>query len=157
MESEFERNELHELAGVAFDEDETRGLLAAIDRAAAAAFAGRSADAALACLDYDSVLDDDWPLRLRSGRAQRLLAFETAGLTIEFAVETLLDRRALTGRLSPARQSRIELVHAEGRQDTTTDAAGRFVFDDIPPGPIRLGCLPVGRSEPRVETEWVTI
>jgi hypothetical protein len=157
MRPEAERQDLHDLAAVAFDEDETSELLAAIDRAAAAAFAGRSSGAALASLGYDSVLDEDWPMRLRSGRAQRVLAFETGAVTIEFEVETLLDRRALTGRLSPAQPSALDLVHAEGRAETSTDASGRFVFDDIPPGPIRLGCLPVGDAAPRIETEWVTI
>src|SRR3712207_6801663 len=121
MESDYERDDLDELAAVAFDEDETAGLLAAIDRAAAAAFAGRTANASLASLGYDSVLDDDWPLRLRSGRARRLLAFATGGVTIEFQVETILDRRALTGRLSPGEPSSVELVHAEGRAKTSTD------------------------------------
>jgi hypothetical protein len=145
-----------DLAAAAFDSAETRELLRRIERAGAAAFRGRSAGAALATLGYDSALDDDWPLRLRNGRAQRLLTFDTGTLTIEFEVETVLDRRALTGRITPGGEARVEVIHAAGRDQATADHVGRFSLDNIPPGAIRVACTPDG-SATRVETEWITI
>ena len=145
-----------DLAAAAFDAAETHDLLVRIERAGAAAFRGRNASAALATLGYDSALDDDWPLRLRNGRAQRLLTFDTGTITIEFEVETVLDRRSLTGRITPAGEAHIEVIHADGRDGATADAVGRFSLDDIPAGAIRVACTPDG-SATRVETEWVTI
>jgi hypothetical protein len=145
-----------DIAAAAFDSVETHDLLARIERAGAAAFRGRSASAALATLGYDSALDDDWPLRLRNGRTQRLLTFDTGTLTIEFEIETVLDRRALTGRITPAGEARVEVIHAGGRDEAVADRVGRFSLDNIPAGAIRVACTPDG-SATRVETEWVTI
>ena len=147
--------ELGELGRALFDADETDDLLARIERAGAAAVDDRDASARVAGLTYDSVLDDEWSVRMRAAPTQRLLTFTSGGSTIELAVEAVLERRQLSGRISPAHGRAIELAHRDGRRSVPVDDAGCFVFDDVPAGVVRVGWSDAGDA--RLETPWVAI
>ena len=74
--------------GARLDQEDGAGaLLARIEAVAQKVLDARDPDAAVASLDYDSVLDDDWRTRLRSGRTQRVLAFATPSFAVDVEVE----------------------------------------------------------------------
>ena len=87
-----------DLLGARLDEEDGAvQMLARIDAAAEAVLDARDPDAAVASLEYDSVLDDDWRSRLRSGRTQRVLAFTTKSCSVDVEVEVVIERRSMTG------------------------------------------------------------
>lgn len=145
-----------DLLGARLDEeDDATQVLARIDAAGQAVLDGRDPEAAVASLDYDSVLDDDWRARLRSGRTQRVLAFATPSFAVDVEVEVVVERRAMTGQIAPPVEAAIVATHREGRTACSCDEHGRFLVDDLPAGPVRLS---IRRSGERpVETAWVAI
>jgi hypothetical protein len=145
-----------DLLGARLDEEDGAvQLLARIDAAAEAVLDARDPDAAVASLDYDSVLDDDWRARLRSGRTQRVLAFTTPSCTVDVEVEVVIERRSMTGQIAPPSEAAIVVTHREGRTSCPADDRGRFLVDDLPAGPVRLSIRRQG--ERPVETAWVAI
>jgi hypothetical protein len=136
-------------------EDDAGEQLARIEAVAQRVLDARDPDAAVALLDYDSVLDDDWRSRLRSGRTQRVLAFATPTFAVDVEVEVVVERRALTGQIAPPAEAAIVAIHREGRTSFASDDQGRFLVDDLPAGPVRLSIRRAG--ERPVETSWVAI
>ena len=62
--------------------------------------------------------------------------------------------RRLVGQLIPPAEMTVELVASEGVTSVDTDHLGRFTFDDVAAGPVRLVVLdPDGGA--LVQTEWV--
>ncbi len=120
--------------------------------AARSAFAYRTLDAELALLTADSVVDADRLALVRSVDTPTMLTFDGPGLTLE--VEVLVDgrRRRLIGQLVPAQAGVVEVRHRGGRAPVAADEIGRFVADDLPPGPVSLRCRAAGGRW--VEPDW---
>ena len=145
-----------DLLGARLDEEDGAvQMLARIDAAAEAVLDARDPDAAVASLEYVSVLDDDWRSRLRSGRTQRVLAFTTKSCSVDVEVEVVIERRSMTGQIAPPAEAAIVISHREGSTSSAADGQGRFLVDDLPAGPVRLSIRRDG--ERPVETTWVAI
>jgi hypothetical protein len=130
-------------------------MLRRIEAAAITAAAGREPGAQVVAIAYDSVADEGWLRRVRSGTAptERIITFGAASIVIELSIQVTVARRSLVGSVSvPAREVRI--VHAEGRHRATIRDR-RFAFDDLPSGPVRLS-IRRGDQAP-LETEWFPI
>lgn len=117
------------------------------------ALAFRVLDAELAELVADSA--DDPVTTTRSGGPGRLVTFEAEHLAIEVQVSTTGATRRLVGQLVPPATAQVTAQWPDGERDTTADELGRFTFDQVPSGPLRLRCTPA--SDPSVVTGWVTV
>ncbi|HEY6592574.1 MAG TPA: hypothetical protein VI011_00500 [Asanoa sp.] len=130
-------------------------------------FTLRTVDAELAALVEDSearIHDRDRrPLVVRAAdaaRGPRLLTYHfydgqsRAELVIAMQVEMAGTVRRLTGHLTPPGPARIELRQAAVPQARRVDAdpLGRFLIEDVLPGPTSLTCQREGT--PPVVTEW---
>jgi hypothetical protein len=114
------------------------------------AFTWRTIDAELAEITFDSARD---LAGVRSEDVQRQMTFESPGVEIEVMVIENGVRR-LVGQLVPPAERRVELVSGDSVRSADTDRLGRFAFDDLAPGPVRLVVL--GEDGERfVQTEWV--
>src|SRR5580700_7976020 len=80
-------------------------------QAAVAAFSWRTADAELAALAFDSLLDQAGDALVRSAGGPRLLAFQAGQLTIEVEVTGTGSSRELVGQLIPAQRAGLEIRH----------------------------------------------
>lgn len=128
-----------------------------ITQAARSVFAWRGADAELAEVTYDSILDDRRLAAIHGGREQRQLEFESAGLSVSITIVPVGCRRRILGQLSPCQVAPIEVRHAEGVTSTRADELGRFTAHDLPLGPASLRCQ-VGPTNARiVDTSWVPL
>ena len=117
---------------------------------ARAAFTWRTIDAELAELVFDSARE---LTGVRSEDTDRQVTFRAPGVEIEVMVVENGARR-LIGQLVPPSEATVELVGADSVYSATTDRLGRFVFDELAPGPVRLVVL--GADGARVvQTEWV--
>jgi hypothetical protein len=114
---------------------------------ARAALAGRTTDADLAELTFDSLLDS-------CGEARRRLEFCAPSLSIDLEVEG----RTLSGRLAPAALVRVEVEAADGAIVTSgeADSDGRFRLILRQGGRLRLRLVPAAPGVPLVESSWVT-
>lgn len=119
---------------------------------ARAALAWHGIDAELAELVFDS--DTAALSGVRGGEAARQITFHAPGLEIE--VEIVSERvRTVLGQLVPAQHADVEVRHTAGSLGTATDALGRFTFEGIHAGPIKLTV--VTSTGTRVQTEGLTI
>jgi hypothetical protein len=126
--------------------------------AAKASLSWRTIDAELAELTYDSALDDDRLAVVRGHNAARMLTFATPGLTIDVQVSDSGRERRLVGHLDPGQPAVVAIRHADGQTEAETDAAGRFLIDGVPAGPLSLSCRLAGAEDKAtVQTEWVTL
>lgn len=117
------------------------------------AFTWHGVDAELAELVYDSATETA-PLAVRATEASRQVTFRAPGLEIE--VEVVSERaRVVIGQLVPAQAASIELRQGNATRTTDADALGRFTFDDVTPGAIKLTV--VTASGATVQTEGLTI
>jgi hypothetical protein len=125
----------------------------------------RTLDADLAELVEDSDLDRGPGVAVRGLTRPRLrqLAFQFSDgqnddeLVIAMEVEPRGQRRRLTGHLSSRRPAEIEIrqpATPEARQ-VDVDHLGRFVIDDVLPGPMSLTCRRAGARP--VTTEWTNV
>lgn len=115
-------------------------------------FAWHGIDAELAELVYDS--DTLTATQVRGADAARQVTFRAPGLEIE--VEVLSERsRLIIGQLVPAQDATIELRHGDQVHSTTADGLGRFSFEGVPSGAIKLTV--VTASGARIQTEGLTI
>jgi hypothetical protein len=125
---------------------------------ARAAFARRAADAgaALACLTYDSLLDDE--LQLRAGRhaVPRILMFQADDLSVEIE----LERDKVIGQLVPptvgeVAVTTVDAIAAEATVgEATADTNGCFVLPRPRRGPVRFRCHTAAST---VVTDWVSL
>lgn len=117
------------------------------------AFTWHGVDAELAELVYDSVTEEA-PLAVRAADVARQVTFRAPGLEIE--VEVVSERtRIVIGQLVPAQSASVELRHGETVRTADADALGRFSFDQVPPGAIKLTVATA--SGATVQTEGLTI
>lgn len=112
-------------------------------------FGLRTVDAELAALVGDSDVDPA-ALAVRRGdpnAGPRLLTFEVAGATpgaptaaIEVEIDDTGRRPRLFGQLHPPDAARIQLRQPgdAGTRSVTADDRGRFVIDELGPGPFSL-------------------
>ena len=117
---------------------------------ARAAHTWRTIDTELAELVFDSARE---LTGVRSENVKRQVTFEAPGIEIEIMVVDEETRR-LVGQLIPPQESKIELVSDHGVNSMTTDHLGRFSFDQVAPGPVRL-VVKGNDGRPLVQTEWV--
>ena len=117
---------------------------------ARAAFTWRTIDTELAEMVFDSARE---LTGVRSEDTDRQVTFRAPGVEIEVMVVENGTRR-LIGQLVPPSETTVELVGADAVYSSTTDRLGRFVFEELAPGPVRLVVL--GADGARiVQTEWV--
>lgn len=117
---------------------------------AKAAYTWRTIDAELAELVFDSARE---LTGVRSEDVKRQVTFEAPGIEIEVMVVDEVTRR-LVGQLIPPQESKIELVSDNDVSSMVTDHLGRFAFDDVALGPVRL-VVKGDDDRPLVQTEWV--
>lgn len=117
---------------------------------ARAAFTWRTIDAELAELVFDSAKE---LAGVRADDANRQVTFKAPGVEIEVMLIENGSRR-LVGQLVPPSAKRVELVGAEEVFTTESDRLGRFTFDELAPGPVRLVVLDSDGAR-IVQTEWV--
>jgi hypothetical protein len=123
--------------------------------AAKAAFLWRTIDEELAELTYDSVFDDQLLAGVRSTAPTRFLTFESPNLTVDLEAEVVGERRRLIGQLAPPQRGHVEVRHGGGAVTVEADDLGRFIADDVAPGPVSLRCR--AQSGATVSTEWVLV
>jgi hypothetical protein len=106
--------------------------------AAAAAFAFRDPDAALAALIGDS--DRGGFETVRSAEAEdHVLSYELSGARVDLEVTATGDGPVLTGQLLDAEPDGCHLETGNGdRLPVPVDEFGRFLLTDVPAGPARL-------------------
>jgi hypothetical protein len=124
-----------------------------VRQAAAAAFAFRDPDAALAELVGDSAAGLGYET-VRTDRAgEQLLSYELRGARAELEVTATGDGPVLTGQLIDAAGTDCELETGTGeRRRVAVDEYGRFLLTDLPTGPARLRfSAPAGRP---IVTPW---
>ncbi len=127
-----------------------------VRQAAAAAFAFRDPDAALAELVGDSVTGRGYET-VRADRAgEQLLSYELDDARAELEVTATGDGPVLTGQLIDAGGPECELETGTGeRRAVGVDEYGRFLLTDVPPGPARLRfSSPAGRM---IVTPWFVL
>jgi hypothetical protein len=117
------------------------------------AFTWHGVDAELAELVYDSATETA-AVAVRSTEASRQVTFRAPGLEIE--VEVVSERaRIIIGQLVPAQTASIELHEGDSVRTTEADALGRFTFDGVTPGAIKLTVVTAAGAT--VQTEGLTI
>ena len=119
---------------------------------ARAAFTWRTIDAELAELVFDSAAE---LTGVRSEVVPRQVTFQAPGVEIEVMVIDNGQRR-IVGQLIPPSEVTVQLASGDSVAETQTDELGRFTFNDVLPGPVRLSVL--GSSgEHLVHTEWILL
>jgi hypothetical protein len=119
---------------------------------ARAAFTWRTIDAELAELVFDSATE---LTGVRSEDMARQVTFQAPGVEIEVMVIENGQRR-IVGQLIPPSEVTVQLTSGDSVAETQTDELGRFTFNDVLPGPVRLSVI--GSSgEDVVHTEWVLL
>jgi hypothetical protein len=117
---------------------------------ARAAWTWRTIDEELATLVFDSAAE---LTGVRSEDTSRQLTFRAPGMEIEVMVVDDATRR-LVGQLVPPGAFTVTLLAGDAEVPQATDRLGRFAFDDVAPGPVRLVVAdPDGTAV--VTTEWV--
>ncbi|MFN8157352.1 MAG: hypothetical protein U0R68_08035 [Candidatus Nanopelagicales bacterium] len=129
---------------------------ALVVESAKAAFALRDLDAELAELVADSAVDDPAVLTRAVVSDVRMLSFECGEVVVELDVEAdPLSRRVRLSGLAVGAVGVVTLVRSDGRRTVELGDGGRFVADDVEPGPLRLELTtPDGR---RVTTSWIHV
>ena len=139
----------------------TDGVPDEVVAAAKGSFTWRTIDAELAALSYDSLLTGE----LAGTRGQvdtRTLSFEFGPLTVEIEVDDAPSGPGcrLVGQVAPRVPESVEVHHVEmsGAKVIQPDGFGRFTFEGVERGPVRL-LLRFSPAEgpAMLLTEWVTI
>jgi hypothetical protein len=124
-------------------------------------FCWRSVDAELAELSFDSLLDRDVALAVRSDESvlePRMLGFGSLvggeDLSIEVEVSATDGQCTIIGQLDPPGATTIGVEARDGDiLEAPVDEVGRFVVRPVPSGPVRLRIEHAGRQ---VHTTWVS-
>ena len=117
---------------------------------AKSAFTWRTIDAELAEIVFDSTLQS---AGVRAEEMDRQVTFQAPGVEIEVMVVDASARR-IVGQLIPPAERTVELVGSDRVDTASTDRLGRFAFDEVEPGPVRL-VVRDADGGPMVQTEWV--
>jgi hypothetical protein len=128
----------------------------AVAEAAKATFTWRTIDAELASLVFDSATEELTGVRGAGAEAAREVTFRSPGVEIELVVLSATSRR-LVGQLVPPQMAEIELHHEEVSATAQSDSLGRFTFEDVPAGSVRLTCRVPEEDGAVVQTEWIVI
>jgi hypothetical protein len=121
---------------------------AVVDRAKAAL--QRKAEGELAALVFDSALDDP------AHRGPRVLDFEHPAVRVRLLLSTTPGGCTLEGTAVPE-PLRAELEPEGGELAIAeTVTGGRFVFQVVPPGLVRVRLVGPAGSQP-VHTDWVRV
>jgi hypothetical protein len=147
---------------------ELQGLLARVDPVPAQlldqvrrSFCWRTVDAELAELSFDSLLDREASLAVRSGGdpalEPRMLSFgavvDGADLSIEVEATSVAERYTLVGQIYPAGATVVGVETGDGSSiEVPVDELGRFSVEPVPRGPVRLRVEHDGHV---VQTTWV--
>jgi hypothetical protein len=121
--------------------------------AASDAFAWRDVDAALAELIDDSLVGAGGAVV--RGSAPRLLSFATADLAIDLEITEDDERVRVLGQLTPGRSVPVTIEHVRGRDTGHSDEIGRFHFDGLPAGWLRVVVDAGDEGAGRSHTEWI--
>ena len=120
--------------------------------AARGAVAWRTIDQDLADLVFDSMSE---LTGVRDPNAARQLTFRTDGVEIEVMLVDAAQRR-LVGQLVPARATTVTLQGTDAEVVQTSDRFGRFTFDRMQRGPVRL-VVTGTTGTPDIATDWVLL
>jgi hypothetical protein len=119
---------------------------------ARAAWTWRTIDQELAELVFDSATE---LTGVRSEDTARQLTFRAPGMEIEVMVVDAASRRVV-GQLVPPGSFTVTLITGDAALVDATDRLGRFSFDAVAPGPVRLAVTDADGA-PVVTTEWVLL
>ncbi len=119
---------------------------------ARAAWTWRTIDQELAELVFDSASE---LTGVRSEDTARQLTFRAPGLEIEVMVVDEVSRR-LVGQLIPPGSFTVTLQTGDQALEKATDRLGRFSFDTVAPGPVRIAIADPDGSH-LVATEWILL
>jgi len=126
--------------------------------AAVDAFSWRDADAELAELVFDSLLDADQATLVRGSAGRRLVSFKTPGLTVDVEVTSAGPGRDIMGQISPPQRASVHIRHGAGIARTDADELGRFAAAALQAGPMSLRVSAAGGGTPAaVITDWLAI
>jgi hypothetical protein len=120
--------------------------------AARGAFAWRTIDQELADLVFDSATE---LTGTRDRGAARQLTFRSRGVEIEIMLVDASERR-LVGQLVPAHSTTVRLDSTGQSHEQVSDQYGRFSFDRVATGPVRLSITGTGGTRD-VLTDWVLL
>jgi len=130
--------------------------------AALAAFDLRDLDGELAVLIADSRAPEGDEAAFEAVRAEAepgqgrwLLSFLGGGVQVDMEVDDEHGRVRLMGQFSGAARDDFVLESLAGQQPIDVDAVGRFIVEEVSPGPIRLRCRSADGA--RITTAWVSI
>jgi hypothetical protein len=121
-----------------------------------------SAEHARLTYDSDSCGNTDTVTRgVRSASSWRQLSFRSSGLTIELSVVATGLTRRLMGQLLPRQPAQVDIRHGDTQITVQADDLGRFMADDVPPGPVSIRCRLSSPEQHEgsipVVTGWVSI
>lgn len=119
---------------------------------ARAAWTWRTIDEELAMLVFDSAAE---LTGVRSEDTARQLTFRAPGMEIEVMVVDEASRR-IVGQLVPPGSFAITLLAGAAESTQTSDRLGRFSFDHVAPGPVRLAVTDLDGTAV-VATEWTLL
>jgi hypothetical protein len=119
--------------------------------AARGAFTWRTIDAELASIVFDSATE---LTGVRDHGGPRQLTFRAPGIEIEVMMADPSTRR-LVGQLVPGQETTVRLEGTLGSIEQGADRFGRFSFDAVPHGPVRLSVL--GAEGRATNTDWVVL
>jgi hypothetical protein len=120
--------------------------------AARGAVAWRTIDQDLADLVFDSSFE---LTGVRDKNAARQLTFRSDDVEIELMLVDATQRR-LVGQLVPAMATTVCLESTETMVEQTTDRFGRFSFDAVHMGPVRIS-VPNAAGGRAVTTDWMLL
>jgi hypothetical protein len=120
--------------------------------AARGAVAWRTIDQDLADLVFDSSLE---LTGVRDKNAARQLTFRSDDVEIELMLVDATQRR-LVGQLVPAATTTVRLEGTDTQVEQTTDRFGRFTFDGVEAGPVRI-TVPAAAGGRTVSTDWMLL
>ena len=120
---------------------------------ARAAWTWRTIDQELAELVFDSAAE---LTGVRSEDTARQLTFRAPGMEIEVMIVDEASRR-IVGQLVPPGSFSVQLLSSDDLvREETTDRLGRFSFDAVAPGPVRLAVIDLDGTH-IVTTEWTLL
>ena len=120
--------------------------------AARGAVAWRTIDQDLADLVFDSSAE---LTGVRDTNAARQLTFRSDGLEIELMLVDSAQRR-LVGQLVPAMATTVCLETTATQFEQSTDRFGRFSFDGVQTGPVRI-TVPGADGGRAIATDWMLL
>jgi hypothetical protein len=123
-----------------------------VTAAARGAVAWRTIDQDLADLVFDSSSE---LTGVRDANAARQLTFRSDGVEIEVMLVDSAQRR-LVGQLVPARETTVTLQGTDAEVEQTSDRFGRFTFDRVQTGPVRLSVAATATAR-GVATDWILL